>query len=81
MKEQRSWLALRVAGQPEPAEAEALVRAALGAGCIWGTLEIELFPGRKETLVLARPASGIYISRDALAYLAVRGGRGGQKPQ
>ena len=80
MREQKRWLALRIAGQPEAAEAETLVRAALGGRRSWGTLEIELFPGRKETLVLARPASGIYIKKDALAYLAVRGSLGGQTP-
>ncbi len=80
MGEVRRCLALRVPGRPAPTEAETLVRSVLGAGNSWGTLEIELFPGREETLVLAHPATGIYISRDALAYLADRKAPGDKRP-
>ena len=39
----------------------------------WGVLEIEIIAGREESLLLARPASGIYISRKALLRLAAHG--------
>ena len=39
----------------------------------WGALEIEIIAGREESLLLARPASGVYISREALSRLASHG--------
>ena len=63
-------LALRISGRPEPEEAVRLVRSALQAETDWGVLEIELFPGGDETLVLAHPARGTYIDRRAAAFLA-----------
>ena len=65
-------LALRVPGHPGLSDAKRLVFAALG-GANWGALEIEIIPGREESLLLARPASGVYISREALSRLAARG--------
>lgn len=65
-------LALRVAGHPKPSDAKRLVFAALG-GRNWGALEIEIIAGREESLLLARPASGVYISREALLRLAAHG--------
>lgn len=63
-------LALRLPGRPEPEEAERQVRAALAEQTDWGVLEIELFPGGEETLVLAHPARGAYIDARAAALLA-----------
>jgi len=68
-------LALQVTGRPGAEEAERLVRSALGTDADWGELEIEVFPGRKDTLLLAHPALGTYISEDAVRFLAVRFGR------
>ena len=39
----------------------------------WGALEIEIIAGREESLLLARPASGVYLSREALSRLAAHG--------
>ena len=63
-------LALRLPGRPGTEEAERQVRSALGAETDWGALEIELFPGGEETLVLAHPAGGTYIDARAAAILA-----------
>ena len=63
-------LALRLPGRPAPEEAEKQVRSALAAEADWGVLEIELFPGGEETLVLAHPARGTYIDARAAAVLA-----------
>ena len=38
-----------------------------------GVLEIEIIAGREESLLLARPASGVYLSREVLSRLAARG--------
>ena len=65
-------LALRVPGHPGLSDAKRLVFAALGEAD-WGVLEIEIIAGREESLLLARPASGIYISREALSRLAAHG--------
>lgn len=65
-------LALRVPGHPGLSDAKRLVSAALGEAD-WGALEIEIIAGREESLLLARPASGIYISRKALLRLAAHG--------
>lgn len=65
-------IALRVPGHPALSDAKRLVYAALG-GRRWGALEIEIIAGRDESLLLARPANGVYISRDALLRLAALG--------
>lgn len=65
-------LALRVPGHPGLSDAKKLVFAALGEAD-WGALEIEIIAGREESLLLARPASGVYISREALSRLAAHG--------
>ena len=43
------------------------------AGIAPGALEIEIIAGREESLLLARPASGVYLSREALSRLAAHG--------
>ena len=65
-------LALRVPGHPDLSDAKRLVFAALGEAD-WGALEIEIIAGREESLLLTRPASGVYISREALLRLAAHG--------
>ena len=65
-------LALRVPGHPGLSDAKRLVFAALGEAD-WGALEIEIIAGREESLLLARPASGVYLSREVLSRLAARG--------
>lgn len=65
-------LALRVPGHPDLSDAKRLVFAALGEAD-WGALEIEIIAGQEESLLLARPASGVYISREALLRLAAHG--------
>ena len=70
MEREQRCLALRLPGRPGTEEAERQVRQALGTDADWGILEIEFFPGRESTLVLAHPAEGTYISRDALRFLA-----------
>ena len=77
MEREKRCLALRLPGQPETAEAERQVRAVLGEDSDWGILEIEFFPGRESTLILAHPAEGMYISRDAVEFLAARAGETG----
>ena len=64
----RRFVALRVPGRVSDRAAEALIRSrAETAG--WGTLEIRLFPGARETLLLARPAEGMYIPEKVLRLL------------
>ena len=75
MEREQRCVALRLPGRPGAAEAERQVRAALGEDDCWGVLEIECFPGREGTLVLAHPAEGTYISRDAVRFLAARYGK------
>ena len=65
-------LALRVPGHPDLSDAKRLVFAALGEAD-WGALEIEIIAGQKESLLLARPARGVYLSREALLRLAAHG--------
>ena len=79
MRKEPRCLALQVSGRPGTAEAEALVRSALG-GCDWGAMEIEIFPGREGALLLAHPAEGTYIRKDALLFLSVRSGGGEKTP-
>lgn len=70
-KEDDFCVALRLPGCPKRSEAEAAVRRALGAhrGIV---MEIELFPGRRESLVLAHPAGEeVYITKNALCCLAM----------
>jgi len=70
----KRFFALRVPGRVSDRAAEALVRSrAETAG--WGALEIRLFPGARETLLLARPAEGVYISNAALRLLDTRSHR------
>ncbi|MBR6115102.1 MAG: hypothetical protein IKQ10_07970 [Oscillospiraceae bacterium] len=72
MAETVKCLAVRVPGLPSDDQAEAIVRAALAPRDDWGALEIEIFPGREGTLLLARPARGVYITADALRFLVRR---------
>ncbi|MBO6040839.1 MAG: hypothetical protein J6P58_06475 [Oscillospiraceae bacterium] len=69
MAEKQRCVALRVPGTPDSAAAEALVRSALSGRESWGALEIEIFPGRESTLLLAHPADGVYITKEALRFL------------
>ena len=64
-------VALCLPGCPKRDEAEAAVRRALGTRTNF-VMEIELFPGRGESLVLAHPAGGqnVYIAEAAVRYLA-----------
>ena len=74
MAEMQRCLALLAPGAPDGAEAAELVRHALGEDADWGALEIEMFPGRDGTLLLARPAAGIYIRSAAVRFLSRRRG-------
>ena len=69
MSQEMTCLALRVPGRPDAPEAERLIRSALRGQGEWGILEIEIFPGRDGTLLLAHPANGVYISEDAIRFL------------
>lgn len=70
--EKPSLLALRVPGRPSLSDAKKIVLAELG-GANWGALEIRIFVGGDESLLLARPANGVYLSREALSLLAAHG--------
>ena len=65
-------LALRVPGHPGLSDAKKLVFAAHG-GSIGGVRDISIFAGREDSLPPARPASGVYLSREVLSRLAARG--------
>lgn len=65
-------IALRVPGHPALSDAKRLIYAALGDRR-WGALEIEIIAGRDESLLLARPANGVYISGETLLRLAALG--------
>ena len=69
MSEKQKCVAMRVQGRPDSARAESLVRSDMAGQEAWGALEIEIFPGRESTLLLARPASGVYITKEALRVL------------
>ena len=58
-------------GLPCPEQIRRAVAEALGPGTDWGALEIEIFPGREATLLLIRPAGGLYIKEDAVRFLLV----------
>ncbi len=62
MDGKRNCLALRIAGEPDARR----IRQAAGS---WGALEVEVFPGRGETLLLIHPAEGVYIDRRAAELL------------
>ena len=70
----KRFVALRVPGRVSDRAAEALIRSRTEAAG-WGALEIRLFPGARETLLLARPAEGVYISKAALRLLDARSHR------
>ncbi len=68
MNGEKRFLALRVPGRVSDRAAESLIRTrAETAG--WGVLEIRVFPGARETLLLARPAEGVYIPKKVLRLL------------
>ena len=66
---EQTTVALRVPGQPSRPEMERLARSA-APGAEWGALEVEIFPGREESLLLIHPARGIYISREMIQILS-----------
>ena len=74
MAQEKRCLALRVRGVPSGTEAEAIIRRALQEEPGWGALEIEIFPGREDSRLLAHPAEGVYIRRAAVEYLLAREG-------
>lgn len=69
-------LALITPDTPSAADAAALVRRELTARGRrpWPAAEIEVYPGRGECLLLARPAreTRMYISATALAFLSAQ---------
>lgn len=65
MDGKRNCLALRIAGEPDARR----IRQAAGG---WGALEVEVFPGRGETLLLIHPAEGVYMDRRAAELLFSR---------
>lgn len=73
-KQTTPFLALVVPGTPSPEEAAKLLRREFSTRgqFPWSAAEIEVFPGRRESLLLARPAreQRMYISTVALGVLA-----------
>ena len=73
-----NWVALVAPGLPEAAEAERFVRRALTAAGErpWAAMEIEVYPGAEDSLVIARPVRGerVYIISGAARLLAERYG-------
>lgn len=67
-------LAFTVPGIPTAGDAAKLLRRELTArgAPLWPAAEIEVFPGSRESLLLARPATDtrIYISSGAVAVLS-----------
>lgn len=72
MEEKGSVLTLCVPGRPDASEAGRLVRALLAERGGAGAVEVEILPGRRETLLLVHPARGVYIDRRAAAFLLER---------
>ncbi|MBR6208363.1 MAG: hypothetical protein IKQ69_05140 [Oscillospiraceae bacterium] len=72
MEEQKQVLAVCVRGCPDGEEALGLVRAALRERGDFGAVEVEMLPGKRETLLLIHPAAGVYIDRRAAEYLTER---------
>lgn len=60
-----------------PGDAAALVRAALALWGleVWPRIELECFPSGRDTLIFARPASGISVSVADYALPFLRGGK------
>jgi hypothetical protein len=72
-------VALVAQGEPSQEQAEALVRAALTAQGrpVWDTMEIDLFPGGSNSLIIACPADGQpYIADWALRFILEKYNRG-----
>ena len=68
MKEQ--YIALGLPGRPRRRELRKMVRARCAG---WGAVEIEIYPGAEECLVLAHPAGeSVYLAAGAAALLAER---------
>lgn len=67
------YVALTVKGEPTPKQAEAMIRTALRkrGKRPWQAMEIDLYPGGRGSLILARPSewARVYISDWALRFL------------
>jgi hypothetical protein len=65
---------MTVAGDPTPEQAETLVRAVLSlrGEPVWSSMQIDLFPGSGQSLILARPGdeTRVYIADWALRFLS-----------
>ena len=72
MAEQKQVLTLCVPGQPDAEETGRLVRSALREHGELGAVEVEILPGRRDTLLLVHPAEGLYIDRRAAEFLSER---------
>lgn len=71
MKKEK-YLVLCLPGHPRRRE----IRKLLQGRCAgWGTVEIEIYPGEEESLVVAHPAGeSIYIAAAAAEFLAAKFG-------
>ena len=70
--EKEKYIVLCLPGEPGRREIRKLVRRRCGG---WGAVEVEIYPGAGECLVLAHPVrGGIYISAAALRFLVHRYG-------
>ena len=62
------YIVLCLPGEPGRREIRKIVRARCAG---WGAVEVEIYPGAGESLILAHPArEGVYISAAALRVLA-----------
>ena len=72
MDREKQCVALRLPGQPDAGQLRRAVEEAFSSGEDWGALEVEVFPGRRGTLLLIHPAAGMYIREDAVRFLSVQ---------
>ena len=68
LMDKEKYIVLCLPGEPGRREIRKIVRARCAG---WGAVEVEIYPGAGESLVLAHPArAGVYISAAALRVLA-----------